>query len=166
MPGINRQPRGLLDFLQVQAGGRNPDQLSETVRPVVDVEPLYWPDRLRAVIEPTSLATGQIEFIEVPEGEVWKVLSVYQTTNLGTGGYARYSFGLERVQPLGLNGVYFGHAHVDNPAAAAADVAVGIQLPVPLIVTSGQRLVVRMDVKTGGGAYAGDFHVLYVLIED
>ena len=121
MAGINRQPSGFANLLQVQAGGTNPDNVSETVRPTLDIEPFYWPDRLRGIREPFNLAPGQADFIEVPEG--------------------------------------------DESGTATMDIAYGFRLPVPLILTAGQRIVLRNQSDDVAINPAGDFDILFVLLQ-
>ena len=148
MPGINRQPRGLLDFLQVQAGGNNPDQLSETVRPVVDIEPFYSLDRIFAAEEAISMTGGQLEFIEIPEGEVWKVLTMGFSVALDATAAMRASFMIERIEPLGLNGIIVGNALAINDSSGSAQTCgAAIQFPVPLMVRSGQDWSSDVTVK-------------------
>jgi hypothetical protein len=77
MPQINRQANGLLDFLLVQSGGRNPDNLLESLRGVIDLSPYYEPDRLRVNFNAFSLNPGQQSTVHtVPEGEYWMVLTL------------------------------------------------------------------------------------------
>ena len=121
MAQINRIPSGLLDFLLVQAGGQNPNEISELVRPVIDVTKLYAPDRLRAANEPTSMTAGQLEFIEVPEGEVWLLLFAAITATLVAGDSAAFSARIERIPGQGATGIRIGPfepAIMNNPFAA------------------------------------------------
>jgi hypothetical protein len=165
MAGINRNPIGLLDFLQTQSGGRNPDFLQESVRPTIDVEPFYTPDRLRAAVESFSMTTGQIEFIAVPEGEVWKILTFgfVTTTTVSSGADIAVQYGIERIPGQGFNGRGFASFYLkDSPAQNVVDYQ---QLPVPLIVTSGQRITITCVAESSTGAFAGDFEVIYTLLQ-
>jgi hypothetical protein len=166
MGGINRNPQGLLDFLQTQSGGRNPDFLQESVRPTIDIEPFYWPDRMRGAIEPIALNSGSIEFIEVPEGEVWKVLTIGHVCNTNQAADTNYSvtYGIERLPEQGFNGVELGGFNYHNPAAVNTTQPVHfLQLPIPVLVTSGQRLTITCHRRTSGGL-VGTFEVIYVLL--
>jgi hypothetical protein len=163
--GINRNPSGLLDLLQVQAGGQNPDNLAETVRPIVDIEPFYWPDRMRGFNEAFSLNTGQIDFIEVPAGEVWKLLTIghVTTSNVSTAQSYCVTYGIERLPGQGLNGIEFG-GYVTPVTASAMRHCHYVQLPAPVIVTAGQRLTLTMHAATSG-PITGDFEVVFVLVQ-
>lgn len=164
MTQINKQPSGLSNFLGVQSGGQNPDDLSSIVRPVIDIEPFYTPDRLRAVSEAFSLNEGQIDFVEVPAGEVWKVVNL---SLIQTGPTLNHTniifFGMERIPGQGLNGVPWLSAElVINQNASgenvfAADV-------VPRVITGGQRITLEFamgDTTTINGT----FWVTYVLLD-
>jgi hypothetical protein len=163
MSGINRNPLGLLDFLQTQSGGRNPDFLQESVRPTIDIEQFYWSDRMFGAREPISMASGQLEFIEVPEGEVWKILTMGFTVNVVATARFKATFLIERLEPLGLNGLVVGSVEaVNDTAGTTGDIGAAIQLPVPFIVRSGQRLVIRCDGENDAGPAAGFFDCLVV----
>lgn len=169
MTGINRQPPGLSDLLQVQSGGRNPDDFSQMVRGTMDLAPYYEVGRLRATVEPYSLSVGQREFIEVPEGEVWLMQFLSGTVdNMVTANWdATFSFGLERIIGQGLNGVELMGPF--RPIADASDannlIVFGGQLPRPFIVTGGQRLTLLLNSE--GMAIAnvdGEFNAVYTLL--
>ena len=166
MTEINRQPSGLSDFLKVQAGGQNPDDLSRSVRPTIDIEPLYYPDRLRAEKITFSLNAAQKDFIAVPESEIWKVIGIgYDIQNLSLGGNANCSVWQERIPGQGLNGVpWIGFANNDQRAGFGLVITQGVELIHPRVLTGGQRIVFQYDsgdVVTIGG----DFYVTYVLLD-
>lgn len=83
MPGtVNPAPPGLLSLLELKQQGENPNRLSDTVVPVVDLTHWYGQDRLESVAGYQFLGDGifysdVIPFITqpltVPEGEVWWV---------------------------------------------------------------------------------------------
>lgn len=167
MTGINRQPTGLLDLLQVQAGGRNPDDLAQTVRPTIDIEPFYWPDRMRSVIEPFSLSGNQLDSITIPDGEVWKVLTIAALCTLDAGAECGISFFIEQVQPQGAGGTLIaGFPELSHSNLGPARTNAAVQLPVPLILTSPQIIAIRMDYETNAAAVVGELHVLFVRIQD
>lgn len=169
MGGINRNPSGLLNFLLTQAGGRNPDFLLEQVRPVLDIEKYYEPDRLRAVSEVISLNVGQLDFIEVPESEVWLVKSVGVVIDNGLGLAANniinFSVWHERIPGQGFNGVPF----VDLQTPRTTQTIVGRyvsakEIVTPRIVSSGQRLVISYD-SGDAEPCGGDFFVTFVQLQ-
>lgn len=166
MSGINRIPQGLIDFLLTQAGGRNPDNLLESVRPVLDIEPYYYPDRYRAEIKAFNLTELQFEAIVIPDGEVWRLLSATIDVVMDVGEQAKMSLWIERMQPLGLNGVAIAGTKLINTMATAARSNVApFDLPAQYVLTGGQRIAVRCDWETGGGGLVGDLHVSYVKIQ-
>jgi len=169
MTGINRQPSGLLDFLQVQAGGRNPDDLAQTVRPVVDIEPFYWPDRLRGFNESFSLTSGQIEAVTVPAGQVWKLLTVGHVTTDQLVINFNYvvTYGIEGIPGQGLNGIEFGAYSSGNlQPTTGYNGAHFVQLPVPLIVTSGQVITLTCVIEGVTASLDGTFEGIFVLLQD
>lgn len=81
-PVINRIPRGLLDFFGLKTGGRNPQQLAETIAPVLDLWNLYEQDSIDVFQEsvgvPAGGALGPFDFGGVgiapgivPADEMW-----------------------------------------------------------------------------------------------
>lgn len=154
MGGINRIPTGLLDFLLTQAGGRNPDNLLEQVRPVVDLEPFYYPDRWNAVSEAFSLSEGQRDFIEVPAGEAWLWQTVAIDMTIGASSQrASFAIEIERIPGQGLNGIpvispqeglYF------NSVTATGNLVWATFLPRPFLLTAGQRIVVFLGDELNG----------------
>jgi len=145
-----------------QAGGRNPDQFIESVRPVIDIEKYYDSERLTGVIEALSMSQGQLEFIEVPEGEVWKLLSVAVHRMLpgGVGASSRFSFAIERLLTRGLNGTTVASSPNFDQAISGERFAFGWQPPQPILLTSAQRIVVSCDKATANNT--GELHVVYV----
>lgn len=167
MTEINRQPSGLSDFLQVQAGGQNPNDLSQGVRPTIDIEPFYWPDRMRGFNKAIALNTGGIEFVEVPEGEVWKLLTFGFSLNTIYAPDQSYSasLGVERLPGQGLNGIEFASVDYQNLLATQSHApSYFVQFPHPLILTEGQRVTVTCKRRTGS-AFSGTMEGVYVLLQ-
>lgn len=168
MTGINRQPVGLSDLLQVQAGGQNPDELSQLVRGIMDLYPFYQPDRIRGWIEPWALSVGQAEFVEVPAGEMWllEFLAVEVDSSTSSADDYYFSFGIERIIGQGLNGIQIISTGVLNGAssAAAARPTGGGMLPRVFPITSGQRITCRLDDENQAGAITGNFFGVYTLV--
>ncbi len=168
MTGINRQPPGISDLLNVQSGGRNPDDFSQIIRGVLDMYPFYQVDRLRAAIEPFSLGVGQREFIEVPATEVWLVefLSLEIDSASGSTNEYQFSFGLERIIDQGPNGVELINTGLilATSATVASILVFGGQLPRPIMVTGGQRLTLLCCDENQPGDVTGNFNVVYTLM--
>jgi len=168
MTGINRQPKGLSNLLGVQAGGENPSEFSGLIRGIMDMYPFYQVDRLRAFVEPYSLAVGQREFIEVPEGEAWLIefMTVTVTSQTSASEFYSFSFGMERLIGQGLNGVeLMAPPGIDVTSSLGAAIQVtGGQLPRPFMATAGQRLTLLLCDENQPGSIEGDFNVIYTLM--
>jgi len=167
MTEINRQPLGLSDLLQVQAGGRNPDQLSQTLRGTLDLAPLYFVDRMRAERETFSLSVGQRDFIEIPEGQAWmcQFFSVNVDSFSSSTEQYNMSIGLERIPGQGFNGIELFAANLDPMSSQAGRQLVwAFQVPRPFLATSGQRLTILLADESQTGAVTGEFQVVYTLI--
>lgn len=72
MSRINRVPRGLQDLFGNTAAGRNPADLLQEVRPIIDLLPLWITEKLDYVPFTGSFAAVfQQNTIRVPQGELW-----------------------------------------------------------------------------------------------
>jgi len=165
---IQRVPTGLLDFLRLRSEGRTPDNLLDDVRATVDVSPNYDLERSVAVTEPINMATGQIEFIEVPGDEVWKLIALGVMRDAGgtTGSFQyKFTYSVERLLGAGLNGVPFLTSDaLVYPAAIGVTgrFADAHTLPKPFFLSAGQRLTVQLQfgINTATGiaeSWQGDF---------
>ena len=166
MTEINRQPQGLANFLSVQAGGRNPDDLSQSVRPVVNIEPFYQPDRLRAAKTAFNLNVQQLQELIVPEGEIWKLLSVsLQGQNAAANHQNFFSFWLERIPGQGLNGVPIADVNQNIVRQSnGVNTTQVYELRHPLVLTGGQRVVLSFD-NGDTNPSGGFFYCIYVLLD-
>lgn len=82
---IARRPAGLLDLLLTQQQGRNPDDLLDTVQPVLDITKFYDAERVETKALTTSVsALGGFGGIGVDAGQVWKVYGVAFFNNFAT----------------------------------------------------------------------------------
>lgn len=73
-PPINRQPGGLLGFLGIKNGGRNPDQLSNVLAPTWDAAEVYL--RTNYILARVTINVAAIGFTAasfVPPSESWYV---------------------------------------------------------------------------------------------
>jgi len=111
-PPINRLPQGLLDFLGIRAGGRNPQTLTEQLLPTLDL--LRWYKDSQQFLSHLSLSAlvanqnaGILPLTNlpglnsglVPQNEAWILLpgtSVSWTFDVVAGLRAR---GVLRIQP-------------------------------------------------------------------
>ncbi len=166
MTGINAQPAGLSDLLEIQAGGKNPDNFAETVRPGIDILPWYMAKRLRAVATTFgATAIGNFgSFIEVPEGEVWVWWGIGLSIDAAAGGNNfNMSVWLERIQEQGLNGqmVEAFENQTAISSSAQARITEFRQFHNPLYLTPGQRVTIRVDDVTGAGTGQGTYDLIY-----
>jgi hypothetical protein len=86
-PTINKSPGGLLGFLGLKNGGRNPSQFGELVAPTWDLSPLYlYTNTEYTETLPSAAAIGYVPAFTVPNGEFWYVheYGVYSAV-LGAG---------------------------------------------------------------------------------
>ena len=166
MGGINRAPIGLLDLLLTQAGGRNPDQLIESVRPTLDIEKFYYPDRMNAFNETFSLSQGQLDFVAVPDDQSWLLLGVGSEVDLVTNTEdAQLSYFIERIPGQGLNGILIGSSPYWEIATTNTwEAAHFMWLPTPLLLTAQQRVVVKM-ARGLSGPHPGNFYGIFVRLE-
>lgn len=164
---IQRVPAGLLDYLKLRSQGETPDALLKDVRPTIDLSPNYDMERHEAVSEPINMVTGQIEFIEVPSDEVWKLVAVAVKRDQAViaASIFLWSFSVERLLGAGLEGVPFHTSpRIDVPSITSVltRMEYAYTLPKPFFLRAGQRLTLSMDYgvspTTGGNiAWVGDF---------
>jgi hypothetical protein len=75
-PPINRQPAGLLSFLGIKNGGRNPAVLGDTLIPQFDLLNWYLSQNSESIFENQPITKlGLNTVYSVPQGETWAVLS-------------------------------------------------------------------------------------------
>lgn len=106
MSTIFRPPRGLLDLLDIKATGQNPSILPTVVQPTLSLDALYLANlpllRLYRQWLPGGAgnATSAENIAEVPDGELWNLVSYWsQVTPLGAGDIGRSVVTL--VDPVG-----------------------------------------------------------------
>lgn len=83
---VNRQPEGLLGFLGIKNGGRNPQALGDVIAPTWAATEMYLsPPSLWDANSGTETSTGGVITHTVPDGKVWYVhgYSVRFTTPAG-----------------------------------------------------------------------------------
>lgn len=164
---IQRVATGLLDFLNLRSQGETPDELARVVRPSIELTDFYDLSKHESVQEPVSLNTGQIEFLQVPDDEVWKLLALGITRDpaaIAAGYQTAFTFSIENLIGAGLNGVPFHTSpRLEHPTTALLTpvLAYAHLLEKPFLVRAGQRITVTAQyVLDGGGAsfnWTGDF---------
>ena len=118
MTAIFRAPTGLQDFLGTKSVGRNPDQLLQQVRPVVDLSQFWlqgaqWTEQSET--SGTLAAPGVVGgALTVPFGHVWiPVMGVTVTSSLGVTDAGR-----ARPAIIGQNAILLGVAPVGNSSSS------------------------------------------------
>jgi hypothetical protein len=100
-PPINKQPNGLLGFLGIKNGGRNPSTLAEILSPTLDLAQLYYASYVEYV-QNNLIITGLGPFFALgtPNNESWYVDSFgVRSATLATGDALNY--GLARISASG-----------------------------------------------------------------
>lgn len=88
MTTINQQPQGLLGFLGIKNGGRNPGELLGTLSPGWDLEALYLNAAAEISAGAYSIAgIGYQPAFVVPNDQIWRIqgFGVYSNAALGAG---------------------------------------------------------------------------------
>ena len=169
MTEINRQAPGLNDLVQVQSGGKMPDDLAQTVRPTIDIEPYYLNQRLRGFSEGISLSASGKDFIEVPEGQLWLLnsIGVEETGKSTVGDVFAVTFSIEGLAGQGFNGVEFLSSGNIGPRVGAlvnSSLAFFRQLPRLIHVSAGQRIVITLTDENLTIPVNGTFEITYYLL--
>lgn len=117
-PPINRQPGGLLGFLGIKNGGRNPDQLSNVLAPTWDSAEVYL--RTNYILSRINVAVNAVGFVQagtVPPGESWYVHNAFGNSQAALG--AGVVLGGTVAAAL-IDGVAFSVAGLVAPVRATA----------------------------------------------
>lgn len=155
MGQINRIPRGYLDLVGTETGGKNPSDSSETVSPIVDMSELYSSQALRSInFAINSLVVGSSSNILVPSEETWLL----------------YSAGMHVTSPLLGDqdnvALFAGQLPRGGPAAGfallwrAELLSIGVAqtptdtilFPVPLTFQGGTKFITTVHQRAGGTA--------------
>jgi len=94
-PPINRLPAGLLSFLGIKNGGRNPQFLSEQLSPTFELLGWYLQSNsLSLQANGNVTAVGfNANWFTVPAGETWAVLSAQVNSQAALGAGVTIAFG-------------------------------------------------------------------------
>lgn len=152
MPRIQQVPRGYLDALGIKSTGRNPGDTTEELRPTIDLTEMYLSHANEVVEETTLLASalGSSATATVPSGVVWRVLAFSGLVTTLTGAAnLQFSVGIRSA-----GGSYFASAQ-NNPIEVAAVVnaryRLGVEMPVPLILSPGWGIACQFDQALSAG---------------
>lgn len=144
-PPINKLPIGLLGFLGIKNGGRNPDALSPLLAPTWDAVQWYLSQSVvYETVTSTFNVTGGNTNHTVPEGFVWAVLAFSVRAVTAVGG----SFTITPVR-ITANGTSFP-AIGDTVSAGASSGAHATMDRDILVLRSGDSCGFTVEAVAGG----------------
>lgn len=92
MTAINRQPFGILGFLGIKNGGRNPATVADTLAPTWKYDDWYLNTNTELLtLSGTVNAVGGWIFFDVPADRVWWVSNFDVFVSTGVGEAIRYN---------------------------------------------------------------------------
>lgn len=151
MASLNRIPRGFLNWVYAQSGGRNPGEYSETVSPIVDMGPFYDGDRLSTeFISVTPTVQPESAILTVPDDETWKLMAIgiAQTVVAATDTF-EVTVSLRRTANLGATAAF---APIWAPERQTAvnlflpeQMTAAILLPQPLVLLAGTEVIMNVE---------------------
>lgn len=152
---IQRVPQGFLDALGIKSTGTNPNQLSEDVRPVVNLIDFYLASRYETVIASGNITNnGDIISLDVPAGEAWAMQTLSGRVSY-TAGTDLASFHLGYRRAAAGSTISVRSSGVSLAAIATAqDVLIGHFFPQLLILPPGSRIVLQNNIAIGGARAA------------
>lgn len=108
MAAINRIPHGLLSFLGIKNGGRNPQQLTEQLGATFDLLGWYLEQNSESLSVNAAVNALGVNgnYWTVPVGETWAVLASFVNSQAALGA----------GQSLGLAGCWIRSANQQVPA--------------------------------------------------
>lgn len=155
MSTISRLPRGLLSFLDVQAEGKNPDNIGSELAPILNLEPFYRSlvryEYLQEV-DPAADAPGLFCPVEVPINQVWLVHQVgVRWENLSGATAAVVTLGAV-VLPFSQEPMPIFSPDRQTSVLPGETVNIGISFPNILVLSPGMRLYAQIgSLSIGAG---------------
>jgi len=136
---IQRIPPGLLDFLDARGTGRNPSEIEDAVRGVVDLTPFYQSlDLTSATVSASGVnAVGSAAVIGVPAGEVWTIQALALHLSAVTGPPGRIVLGMQIRTGTGQNLVPIGDTQLIATPALTTRWNYGVPLARGLVLGPG-----------------------------
>lgn len=159
MAQINRIPRGYLDLLKTETGGKLPSASSETVAPVVDMNAFYEADKLSIEqLQHTPGAFPSSSSVFVPTDETWVLWALGMSW--GANALADTMDWLVSLRRLPAAGSVSGSAPIWKPNTPGpvgpgilSRVTDAIFLPRPLTLQSGSEVI--LDALNGNQLRTG-----------
>lgn len=98
MAQINRIPRGYLDFIGAQTGGKNPPDASDSVAPVIDMTPFYQAQTMAMVNDTLShTVVGSSLLVRVPENQTWLLWSASVRSTYPANSFDQFEFIIQEL---------------------------------------------------------------------
>lgn len=164
---IQRIPRGLLAMFGSRGTGMNPNELLQTVQPIVDVEGMLSQSLLQLEFDRTDLianANTLFGTISVPAGEVWRILLIgYTAFNFSVAGAISHA-GLRVFVPGAATSAMFGRPQKFTATGVNDQFDQGELFPQPLYLPSGSIIEGR-QLEAVGGTISTTLQVLFHRLE-
>ena len=157
---FSKSPFGLLGALDLKALGQNPETFGDTIAPVLELAPFYFPPVVRQFVQNIAgpITAGTSVALTVPANEAWLVYLAGGTIPLLTA---------DAITDAG--GLYI--AYQANPSAAAIQLGTGpiyptgvavnawaaqvaVSFPRPWIMPPGSSLLLRNSARINVAAPA------------
>lgn len=149
---VQRVPFGLLSFLGMKVGGRNPDTLGRELVPMLDVTPNFLaPDISQSIVTTNTItAAGSEARITVPQGEAWRMISLSMVCAAfsAAGGVIYGTLGIGD-----LTGFITAVATMPSPYTVLTvndTVRLGFAFPSPLVLPPGSVMHSSLMTDIGG----------------
>lgn len=146
MSKIQNRPFGLLEILGVKSTGRNPEDLIQTVQPVLQTTDLYLSNRIETVQDTTGAVAGvdNTATVTVPTGQAWRVLTLSGLLSSFSGApNCAFALGI-RTADGQLNRLRQLPFDV-NTATAGYRYSMGVEFGNPPVLPAGSSMQVIID---------------------
>lgn len=152
---LQKSPIGLIGAFDLQHQGQSPDQFGGTIQPTVDVFDLY----MRPVTGSRGLTvagnlqtSGDALSLTVPAGEMWRLWSVSCGVIVPAATANPDGLGLGLL----VNAGYVRTEYYRGPTPTVGEVrfSVGLALPRPYLLPSGDSIGVVMQLTIGAASPA------------
>lgn len=140
---VNTTPTGLLDLLAAKTGGKMPNNMSETLQPVLSLDQFLVNKKLAVELSSYSAtAVGTADSITVPAGELWALVAIgftFSSTVIGDSIGLHWTVNnLPASDTPGDGGIIWSPGKVISDAAQQFGSA--IFFPYPILLSPGANL--------------------------
>lgn len=163
MSKINRIPTGLQDLVGNTSQGKNPDELSNTVVPTVDMQWAWEVEKIRYNRISTQFAASyQRHTMTVPDGVMWLPISIAGEALANSGETIAFSIGI--LAANGINEVALNMSPIRIAVAGNEVVTCGFTWSTPTPLTAGEAVFTRCQIFNAGAARNCNLIVKFVEI--